>query len=274
MYEVTTRLSDTCKLVEALLATPPMAGLWRVHDAGMPVFVHTVDVTLLAIERIPDWQLRYGPLDLAAVTIGSLLHDLTKATCRAHRQSFRRRTHSWVMSNQPDLAVKEAMDALDEVQLATGLAIDYQLAEHVSHIVASHHGHWGKVEPATPEAALVHRCDLFSSQHHRLSPVDANDILPLLADGLTKARAARYLGISASTVKNRLLEACAVEGLRSIDGLIALWAARGRVRSGSPERTAQLGRARWLMEGAANASEMIVSALRGAESAASGSDQG
>ncbi|MDO8673742.1 MAG: HD domain-containing protein [Dehalococcoidia bacterium] len=266
MYEVTTRLTDTCKLVEALIGTSPVKDLWQVRDGGMPVFVHTVDVTLLAIENISDWQLRYGSLDLAAVTLGSLLHDLTKATCRAHRQF----THSWVMCNQPDIAVKEAMDALDAVQLSTGLPIDFQLADHVSHIVASHHGQWGKVNPATPEAALVHWCDIYSSQHHRLTPVDANDVLPLLADGLTKTKAARFLGISVSTVNSRLSESCAVEGLCSFDDLVSLWTSRGWVRSGSPERIAQLRRARWLMEEAVNASQLISSALLALESVASG----
>ncbi|MBI2864623.1 MAG: HD domain-containing protein [Chloroflexi bacterium] len=264
MYEVSTEIPFTCKVVEALLVTPQVTDLWQVQDAGMPVFVHTIDVVLLAIEKVTDWSFsdgRYGALDLAAISIGSLLHDLTKATCRAHRQY----THSWVMSNQPELAVKEAMDALDAAQLATGLSIDCQLAEHVSHIVASHHGQWGKVSPATPEAALVHWSDVFSSQHHRLSPVDANDILPLLADGLSKTKAGKRLGISSSTVKSRLLDACAVEGLSSIDHLVDLWLARGRVRSGSPERMAQLKRARWLMEEASNANQMILSALTGIE---------
>lgn len=244
-------------LVTHLMASPKMKSLWRVSDRGVPVFVHTVDVTLLCLESFPEWRERASGLSLEAITIGSLLHDLSKASARENGTV----SHSYLMSNAPEEAVREAMDVLDEAQVAAGVSISPDLADHIWHIVASHHGRWGKIMPSTPEALLVHQMDYHSATHNRCSPVDANDILPLVRQGHKGTTIAARLGVGASVVRSRLKEACRAEGVRDWVDLLRIWEDRGYVICGSSERMAQVERVRNIMRLAIQAPRPIIDAI-------------
>jgi hypothetical protein len=100
------------------------------------------------------------------------------------------------------------------------------------------------VRPRTPEALLVHRCDYYSAIHHRLAPVDANDILPLLSEGYRWQQVSARLGVGRAVVKSRLQESCKAEYVRDWVDLMEVWRERGRVCAGSPDRMRQLARAR------------------------------
>jgi hypothetical protein len=219
----------------ALVATPQVQDMWNIRNGGVPVFVHTVDVTMLALDSFGEWQDRNGPMDLVATLVGALLHDLTKVSARATRGQLTHRSHSEIMLFEPLAAVAEAHAALDVARDVTGIVLSQAECRSVEHIIASHHGPWGSVQPRTPEAALVHYCDLYSARYHRQPPIDANDILHLMDGGLSRAAAARALGVTSQVVAKRLDEARRAEWLDDNDELLAAWRRRGHVVAGSDE---------------------------------------
>ncbi|MBI4321754.1 MAG: HD domain-containing protein [Chloroflexi bacterium] len=245
-------------LVTTIVASEKVQGLWRIRDRGMPVFVHTIDVVLLCLEAFPEWRERYPKLNLEAITVGGLLHDLTKLSARESHI----RSHSTIMKEMPEQAISEAVDVLDAAQLVTGPVLSPEEVDHIWHIIVSHHGVWGKVQPHTPEAALVHQCDLHSAMRNRCSPVDANDILPLLNRGHRLAVIAAQLGVGTSVVRMRLGEACRWEHVPDWPGLLEIWLKRGHVVCGGLDRMRQMERIKLLMKLAAEAPGPILEALR------------
>jgi hypothetical protein len=136
------------------------------------------------------------------------------------------------------------MAVLAEAERETGFALDERRRSHVRHVVLSHHGIYGKVHPRTPEARLVAACDFLSSTQHRMAPIDANDVLPLLSEGYRWKEAAALLGVGRELIKTRLREACEAEGVGEWVHLLPLWRRQGRVACGTPERERQMARAK------------------------------
>lgn len=226
-------------LVGALLLSPRMQRLWDVGDRGMPVFVHSLDVVLLCLEQIG----RRTDLDVTAIVLGALIHDASKLP------SFdEQRSHSLLMRQDPWPAADVSMELLVQAEQSCGVQLDDARREHVRHIVLAHHGPHGRIHPQTEEARLVAACDALSGTQHRLAPIDANDMLPLLAEGFRWPRAAARLGVSRELVKTRLREACLAEGVRDWVDLLPIWHRNGTVRAGTPERQRQVGRARYLFQ--------------------------
>lgn len=223
----------------------------------MPVFVHTIDVTLLCLDKFPEWREKIPELCLESVTLGALLHDLSKASAREGGKV----SHSYIMSTSPEKAVREALDVLEEAQFMTGTHLSPERIDHIWHIIAAHHGRWGKVSPRTPEAALVHEMDYYSATHNRCSPVDSNDILPLLKEGQKWAAIGSRLGVSTSVLRDRLKEACRAERVHNWVDLMAIWEQRGYVVSGSLERMERVDRVRRLMQTASQAPRPIIDAI-------------
>jgi hypothetical protein len=244
--------------LRALIGAPAVRALWGVYDRGVPVFVHSVDVLLLCLGRFPEWQTRNPRLDLTTVVVGALLHDASKLTARMLHGC----SHSHLMSVDPDRAVDAARLVLDDLAEQEGLALPPGARQHVEHIVASHHGRFGKIHPQTPEAHLVHLCDLYSSTNHRLAPVDANDILPLLETGCRMQHVGALLGVGRELVKTRLAESCRAEGVRDWVELMVVWREQGRVAAGPPEREEQMRQVRRLLEIAHGAPDSLVPELR------------
>jgi hypothetical protein len=250
--------SDLESYVRLLVERPAVRALWDVKDRGMPVFAHSIDVALLALDVFPRWLERHPGLDLDAIVIGCIVHDLTKSGLVHHSD----RSHTRIMNDEPSLAVNAAVAVIDEVTAAGGVRLGRERLESVSHIVASHHGFWGKVHPRSPEALLVHRCDYYSATHHRMVPIDTNDILPLLVDGDSWPRVGAKLGVGRETVKSRLQESCRAERVRDWPDLVPIWRARGSVSVGSPERQSQLDRVRLIIQLSADAPRTLMAAIR------------
>lgn len=219
-------------LVTALLLSPRMQALWDIHDRGMPVYAHTVDVVLLCLDAIEPG------LDLNAVLIGAIVHDYSKLP----REDGR--SHSHLMRSDPAVAAAASIEMLADGERRSGVVVHDALRAHVHHIAESHHGFNGKVAPRTPEAWLVARCDHFSGMEHRIAPLDANDVLPLLSEGYRWKEAAALLGVGRELVKQRLREACIAEGARQWVDLLPIWRRNGHVRAGSERQVRQLARAR------------------------------
>lgn len=237
----------------ALIATPHVQGMWNVRNGGVPVFVHTMDVAMLALDSFVDWEDRHGDMNLVATVVGALLHDLTKVTARETRGQPTHRSHSAIMLVDPMAAVVVAQEALDIVRDTTGIVLVRSDMDLVAHIIMSHHGPWGSVPPRCAEALLVHHCDLYSARFYRQPPIDANDVLQLLDTGVTRTAAARMLGVTPQTVSKRLAEACDAEWLDSNEELLASWRRRGYVVAGSDSAVAQRAHIRLRAEQAAAA---------------------
>ncbi|MCL4551952.1 MAG: hypothetical protein M1305_00125, partial [Candidatus Marsarchaeota archaeon] len=60
----------------------------------------------------------------------SLLHDLSKASARENGTV----SHSYLMSNAPEEAVREAMDVLDEAQVAGNFRSNHLNGLSVTHL--------------------------------------------------------------------------------------------------------------------------------------------
>jgi hypothetical protein len=193
---------------------------------------------MLALDAFDDWQDRHGSMNLVVTVVGALLHDLTKVSARLTRGQPTHRSHSAIMLVEPEVAIAEAYDALSAAKDATGITLDNDERRLMAHIIASHHGPWGSVAPQCPEASLVHHCDLYSARYHRQPPIDANDILRLVDGGMSRAAAARTLGVTSQLVAKRLDEARHAEWLDSTDELLSVWRQRGHVVGGSEESTA------------------------------------
>jgi hypothetical protein len=250
--------ADLEAYIRLLVERPAVRALWEVKDRGMPVFAHSIDVALLALDVFPRWRERHPSLDLDSIVIGSVVHDLTKSGSIHHSD----RSHTRIMNDEPSLAVNAAVAVIDEVTAAGGHNLSRECLESVRHIVASHHGYWGKVPPRTPEALLVHRCDYYSATHHRMVPIDTNDILPLLVGGNSWPRVSAKLGVSRDTVKTRLQESCRAERVRDWPDLVPIWRARGSVSVGTPERQNQLDRVRLLIQLSGDAPRTLMTAIR------------
>jgi hypothetical protein len=237
-------LDEFCRLLRTLIEGPPVQSLWLVHDRGVPVFAHSMDVALLCLEAYPDWRERYPGFRLDVVLFGCVLHDLSKASARnGHGVS-----HSHIMTHEPGLAVAEAVTALGTAQDQAEVWLDEETIDHVWHVVAAHHGRWGKVRPQTPEAYLVASSDNVSATQHRIAPVDANDILPLMEQGYRWAQIGERLGVNRGVVKARLQDACQAERVRSPSALLDLWRSRGSVVAADAERLRQIARSRFVLD--------------------------
>src|SRR5439155_14583242 len=112
--------SEFFALLRALIITPQVQSLWTVADRGVPVFAHSIDVALLCLDEYPDWRERYPDFRLDVVLVGCILHDLSKASAR-HGDGP---SHSHIMIHEPQLAVAEAITALEAAQNTVGARLD------------------------------------------------------------------------------------------------------------------------------------------------------
>jgi len=192
--------------------------------------------------------------------LAALVHDYSKLPL----ERLDGRSHSFLMRTDPDVAADASMDLLTEGERKCGVALPPAQRAHVRHIVLSHHGPYGKIQPATAEARLVAECDFVSGTEHRLAPVDANDVLPLLAEGYRWREAAALLGVSRDLVKLRLREACEAEGVREWVQLLPTWRRNGAVAAGTPRRQQQLARARLIYRLSREVPDCLLERLEGA----------
>ncbi len=237
-------------LVEAILRSAEMQALWAKSDRGVPVLVHSLDVALHAGERARN-------LDGDCVALGGLLHDIDKAIDGEDE----RESHSRRMRTAPQRGATRATGLLRAASATAGIALPAECFEHVAHIVASHHGEYGSVPPTTPEARLVAASDAYCARLHRLPPVDANDILPLLMAGYSWPGAARRLGTTRHVVALRLLDATRAHSVRAWTDLVPIYRAHGHVVAGPIDLVDRIDRVRSVWRTAAAGPRVCAEAL-------------
>lgn len=231
---------DRTRLIRELVRSAAVQSLWNVYDRGMPVFAHTIDVVDLCMDR-----LQMAPqLDETVIVVAALIHDLSKDPSNRDDQ----RSHSFLMRSDPDAAAGISMSVLEGVEESISARLSATERAHVHHCVATHHGTHGMRAPETPEALLLAECDEISGTRHRLAPIEANDILPLLDQGYKWPEAAISLGVTRELIKTRLRDSALAEGVRDWVDLLPIWRSNGTVRGGSPERQANLARAKHVIK--------------------------
>jgi 3'-5' exoribonuclease len=137
------------------------------HNYRGGLIEHTLDVWKLAdvISRTQG-----GPFDRELLLCSAALHDVGKVKCYELTSGVGERTEAGellehifisgsMVSNLWDTAVRPIVTAARADEAARQKAL-------LLHIILSHHGHleWGSpVLPRTPEALLIHFCDILSS---------------------------------------------------------------------------------------------------------------
>jgi len=90
-------------------------------------------------------------MDTDVLLAGALLHDIGKASC------FRRQGFSFVALPEYTLVGHTVLGAAALMRHSAG--VDPSRFSHILHILMSHHGPHGEVQPRTPEAWAVHFAD-------------------------------------------------------------------------------------------------------------------
>lgn len=162
-------LHDNNGFASAFKTSP--AASFHHHNYQGGLVEHTLEVWNLA-DRISD--LYSDRLDRDLLLAGAALHDIGKINCYSLTAGVSERTEAGELldhlfisasmaSNLWDSVVKPELDE-DETGEAT------RCKTLLLHVILSHHGkqEWGSpVLPRTPEAVLLHYCDVLSASMHK-----------------------------------------------------------------------------------------------------------
>ncbi|MGL5949927.1 MAG: phosphohydrolase [Cetobacterium sp.] len=196
------------KFIEELLDHETVKDLENYEDQGVKVSTHTYDVLKISFEEVKrdygtfeDGAKRYEYFSIIA---GIIMHDLSKGTIRKMADNL---SHSQMMLKKPDHIAKETEMILKEIEEKLGVEIEETIRKNIIHIVVSHHGKWGKIQPSSREAHLIHRADMYSAKHHRINPIGADKVLNLMSRGMNLEDISELLGCTSGIVKDRLKRA-------------------------------------------------------------------
>jgi len=220
--------------LENLLLHPVIQKLKLVDDKGIMVSTHTYDVLRIALKRITreypsDFTRAAKELDFFSLLVGIIIHDTTKATLRLNDSNL---SHSNVMRKYPELVEEEAEFIIKEVEEKVGLCIKKDIREHIKHIVVSHHGRWGKIQPKTFEARIVHDADKYSAMYHRITPIGAKKIVKLMSEGFRKEEIIKLTGYTEGIISDRLRRAKKELQLKTNRDLIKYYQRKGGIPDG------------------------------------------
>jgi len=212
------------RFIRRLLDVDQVRELERFTDQGVKVSTHTYDVLKLSIDELkrdfPSFPEARKKVEFFTLIVGIIIHDLSKGTLRKLDENL---SHSQVMLKNPDYVIAETKKVLASVENALKLTVKPKLKDAIIHIVLSHHGRWGKIQPNTREANIVHRADVYSAKYHRINPVGADQILKMLLAGQKISEIAAKLGCTEGIIRNRLLRAKEQLNFRNTRQLIAYY---------------------------------------------------
>ena len=194
--------------IETLLNVEMVEDLELFDDQGVKVSTHTYDVLKISIDELKRDYRTFNEakqkVDFFALTIGIIIHDLSKGSIRKKDEKF---SHSQMMLKKPDYITKETERVLDEIEEKVGVKLKDDIRKNIIHIVLSHHGKWGKIQPNTKEAHIVHRADMYSAKYHRINPIGADKILDLMCKGVQLDDIGEQLDCTQGVIKDRLKRA-------------------------------------------------------------------
>ena len=196
------------EFIETLLNVEMVEDLELFDDQGVKVSTNTYDVLKISIDELKRDYRTFNEakqkVDFFALTIGIIIHDLSKGSIRKKDEKF---SHSQMMLKKPDYITKETERVLDEIEEKVGVKQKDDIRKNIIHIVLSHHGKWGKIQPNTKEAHIVHRADMYSAKYHRINPIGADKILDLMCKGVQLDDIGEQLDCTQGVIKDRLKRA-------------------------------------------------------------------
>lgn len=220
--------------IKNLLMHPVIQKLKLVDDKGIMVSTHTYDVLRMALRKITreyptNMEQAAKDIDFFSLLVGIIIHDTTKATLRLNDSNL---SHSNVMRRYPELVEEEAEFILKEVEENVKFIIKDEKREHIKHIVVSHHGRWGKIQPKTMEARIVHDADKYSAMYHRITPIGAKKIVKLMSEGFRKEEIVKMTGYTEGIITDRLRRAKQELKLKTNRDLIKYYQRKGGIPDG------------------------------------------
>lgn len=221
------------KFVDTLLNFQDVKDLELYDDQGVKVSTHTYDVLNISINKILD---RYKTLengaqnlDYFAITIGVIMHDISKSSIRRREEEL---SHSQMMMRNPEYIIEEVQEVLELIEKKAGVEILDKSKESIIHIVLSHHGKWGKIQPETEEAEIVYIADMESAKYHRINPIQANDILKLALIGKNINEIEKELNCSTAVIKDRIRRSKRELKITTFKELLEIYKVKGKVPIG------------------------------------------
>lgn len=193
------------KFIGRLLEHPKVKDLENYDDSGVKVSIHTYDVLKCCESQIlkdfKNLEVASKKIEFFDLIIGVIIHDLSKGSIRKEGEDI---SHSQMMVKNPDYVVKECQKLLEEIEEEFGYQLKPNITKNILHIVVSHHGRWGKIQPGSREAHIVHKADEYSAKYHRINPVASDKILKLMVEGFDLEEIGKLLSCTSGILKDRL----------------------------------------------------------------------
>lgn len=225
--------SKSKKFIENLLNFQDVKDLELCDDQGVKVSTHTYDVLNISVNKIKEkyesFEEAKNNIDFFAITVGIIMHDISKSSIKRNEENL---SHSQMMAKNPEYIVAEVYDVLELMESQVGLKLLKEVKENIAHIVLSHHGKWGKIQPETEEAKIVFVADMESAKYHRINPIQANDILKLSVQGMGLTEIEKETGCTAAVIKDRIRRAKKELNLKTFAELLEVYKEKGRVPIG------------------------------------------
>lgn len=234
MEERVKELNQKAKIfIEALLKFEDVKNLELCEDQGVKVSAHTYDVLDIALDKIKSkyktFEVAKEKISFFDLTIGIIIHDVSKSSIRRKDEEL---SHSQMMKKNPEYITQEVEEVLEIIENKVGFKIKEKRKNGIVHIVLSHHGKWGKIQPKSREAKIVYMADMESAKYHRINPLNANDILKLTAKGLSIEEIEKELDCSATVIKDRIKRSKKVLKLYTLAELLEVYKKKGSVPIG------------------------------------------
>lgn len=208
------------EFIERLMEHPMVKELNEIDDQGVKVSAHTYDVLRICQHEVEksfkNLEIASKKMDLFSIIIGVIIHDLSKGSIRKEGDTT---SHSQMMIKNPEYISRESEKILEEVENLVGVKLKKGVIKNITHIVVSHHGKWGKIQPGSREAHLVHKADEYSAKYHRIIPIGADKILKLLSEGVPLEETHLTLGCTPGIVKDRLKRSKEILGIKNLKQL-------------------------------------------------------
>ncbi|WP_297405872.1 HD domain-containing protein [uncultured Cetobacterium sp.] len=225
--------SNVLKFVRLLLEHEMVKDLDHYDDQGVKVTTHTYDVLKISYEEIRrdfrDFKEARERIEFFSIIVGVIIHDLSKGSIRKADEKL---SHSQMMIKKPEYIIKEAEKVLGDIEEALDLKIDEKIKKNITHIVISHHGKWGKIQPNSKEAHIVHRADMYSAKYHRINPIGADKILRLMSEGMNIDDVAKKFNCTTGVIKDRLKRAKHELRLKNTKQLLGYYKSKKKIPIG------------------------------------------
>lgn len=221
------------RFIENLMEHPMVKELDEIDDQGVKVSAHTYDVLRTCQQEVErgfkNLESASKKLDFFSIIIGIIIHDLSKGSIRKEGDKT---SHSQMMIKNPEYISRESEKILEEIEEKLCVKLKKNIVKSIIHIVVSHHGKWGKIQPGSREAHLVHKADEYSAKYHRIIPIGADKILKLMCEGIPLEEVHITLKCTPGIVKDRLKRSKEILGIKNIKQLQSFYKKNKRIPLG------------------------------------------